>query len=49
MKFFLLFVWLFFLAHIAVALAGDDGIIIINQPNGGQTVCITQGSYVVCY
>ena len=49
MKYFLVFVWLFFLAHIAAALAGDDGILIINQPNGGQTVCITQGSYVVCY
>lgn len=23
--------------------------IIINQPDGGQTVCIVQGSYVTCY
>jgi len=48
MKLFLVFVWLFFLAHIAAALA-DDNIVIINQPSGGQTVCVMQGSYVVCY
>jgi len=23
--------------------------IIINQPNGGQTVCISQGGYMTCY
>ena len=23
--------------------------IIINEPSGGQTVCIVQGSYVTCY
>lgn len=23
--------------------------IIINQPDGGQTVCIVQGSYITCY
>ena len=23
--------------------------IIINDPRGGQTVCIVQGSYVTCY
>ena len=48
MKFFLLFVWLFFMVHMAAALA-NDSIIVINQPNGGQTVCVYQGSYVVCY
>jgi len=48
MKYFLLFVWLFFMVHIAAALA-NDSIIVINQPNGGQTVCVYQGSYVVCY
>lgn len=23
--------------------------VIINQPGGGQTVCIIQGGYVTCY
>jgi hypothetical protein len=23
--------------------------VIINQPGGGQTVCIVQGGYVTCY
>jgi hypothetical protein len=26
-----------------------DETIIINDPRGGQTVCIVQGPYVVCY
>jgi hypothetical protein len=29
--------------------ARSEGTVIINQPNGGQTVCIMQGGYVVCY
>lgn len=47
MKYFLVFVWLFFLAHIVSALA--DETVVINQPDGGQKVCIVQGSYITCY
>ena len=46
-KWFLLFAALYFLIHIAVAVAAEP--VIINQPSGGQTVCIVQGSYIVCY
>jgi hypothetical protein len=46
-KIFLLCAAAYFLIHIAVAVAAEP--VIINQPGGGQTVCIVQGSYIVCY
>jgi hypothetical protein len=45
-KLLLLFTALYFLGHIAVALANP---IIINLPDGGQRVCIVNGQYVTCY
>lgn len=46
-KWFLFFVAMYFLGHIASALAAQP--IIINQPDGGQKVCIVSGGYVTCY
>lgn len=45
-KYFLIFAALYFLAHIGIAAADT---VIINQPDGGQRVCIIQGSVVTCY
>ena len=38
---------MYFLGHIGYALSAET--IIINQPNGGQTICIVQGAFVTCY
>ena len=46
-KLLLLFTALYFLLHMVVALAAEP--VIINTPTGGQTVCIVQGGYIVCY
>lgn len=46
-KWLLLFTALYFLGHMVSALAAQP--IIINQPDGGQKVCIVSGGYVTCY
>jgi hypothetical protein len=45
-KLLLLFTALYFLLHIAAALANP---VVINQPDGGQKVCIVNGQYITCY
>jgi hypothetical protein len=45
-KILLIFVALYFLGHIAVAVAQTT---IVTLPDGGQRVCIIQNGYVVCY
>ena len=47
-KWLLLFAIIYFGAHIYNALAQTTPVI-INQPNGGQTVCIVDGRYITCY
>lgn len=42
-----LLITLLLVGSIIPALASQP--IIINQPDGGQTVCIVQGSYITCY
>lgn len=45
-KFLLVFAALYFLVHIGVALADT---VLINQPNGDQTICMIVGNIVQCY
>ena len=45
-KVFLAFVALYFLGHIGYALADT---VLINQPDGRQTICVIVGSVVQCY
>ena len=45
-KFLLVFAALYFLVHIGVALADT---VLINQPNGEQTICVIVGNIVQCY
>ena len=45
-KILLIFAALYFLGHIAAAVAQTT---IITLPDGGQRVCIVQNGYVVCY
>jgi hypothetical protein len=45
-KLFLAFVALYFLGHIGVALADT---VLINGPDGKQTICVIVGSIVQCY
>ena len=47
LKWVLLFGALYFLGHMAFALALEP--VIINTPTGGQVVCIVDGRYVTCY
>lgn len=47
-KWLLLFALIYFGTHIYVAMAGTTPVI-INQPGGGQTVCIVDGRYITCY
>jgi hypothetical protein len=47
LKWLLIFTALYFLGHAIAAMA--DETVIINQPDGGQRVCVIQGSYVICY
>lgn len=37
------------LLTLAICLNAQAKTIIINQPDGGQTVCIVQGTVVTCY
>jgi len=46
-KYLLAFTALYFLIHIGIAAA--DSTIIINEPNGGQMVCINQRGVVTCF
>lgn len=46
-KWLLIFAALYFLLHAIAAIAAEP--VIINQPDGGQTVCIISGSYITCY
>jgi len=46
-KWLLIFAALYFLLHMVSAMAAQP--VIINQPDGGQRVCIISGSYVTCY
>jgi hypothetical protein len=46
-KWILLFAIIYFGAHIYVALGTEP--VIINQPDGGQKVCIVDGRYITCY
>ena len=46
-KWLLLAMIIYFGTHIYVALAAEP--IIINQPDGGQRVCIVSGGYITCY
>jgi hypothetical protein len=46
-KWVLIFAALYFLGHMIVAVAAEP--VIINQPDGGQRVCIISGGYVTCY
>jgi hypothetical protein len=45
-KMLLIFAALYFLGHIAAAMAQTT---IITLPDGGQRVCIMQNGYLVCY
>lgn len=45
-KLLLVFAAIYFLGHIGYALADT---ILINQPNGGQTICVIVGNIVQCY
>jgi hypothetical protein len=45
-KILLIFTALYFLLHIAAAVAQTT---IVTLPDGGQKVCIIQNGYVVCY
>lgn len=45
-KILLIFTALYFLGHIAAAVAQTT---IVTLPDGGQRVCIIQNGYVVCY
>ena len=47
-KWILIVMILYFGFHIYNALAGTTPVI-INQPDGGQTVCIVDGRYITCY
>ena len=47
LKWLLIFAAVYFLGHAIAAMA--DETVIINQPDGGQRVCVIQGSYVVCF
>ena len=46
-KWLLIFMIIYFGGHIYNALAAQP--VIINQPGGGQTVCIVDGAYITCY
>jgi hypothetical protein len=46
-KWLLIFSALYFLGHMVSAVAAQP--IIINQPDGGQKVCIVSGGYVTCF
>jgi hypothetical protein len=46
-KWLLIFAALYFLGHVIAAVAAEP--VIINQPDGGQRVCIISGGYVTCY
>ena len=45
-KLFLAFVALYFLGHIGAALAET---VLINTPDGRQTICVIVGSVIQCY
>lgn len=45
-RWFLVFAALYFLVHIGIAAADT---ILINQPNGDQTICMIMGNIVQCY
>jgi len=45
-KLFLAFVAMYFLGHIGYALADT---ILINSPDGRQTICVIVGTVVQCY
>lgn len=45
-KWFLVFAALYFLVHVGVASADT---ILINQPDGRQTICVIVGSVIQCY
>lgn len=47
-KWLLIIMILYFGAHIYNALAQTTPVI-INQPDGRQTVCIVDGRYITCY
>jgi len=46
-KWILIMMVVYFGAHIYNALAAQP--VIINQPDGGQTVCIVDGRYISCF
>ena len=46
MKLFLVFVWLYFMLHIGHTLADT---ILINTPDGRQTICVVVNGVVQCY
>lgn len=46
MKLFLIFAWLYFMLHIGAAVADT---ILINSPDGRQTICVIVGTVVQCY
>ena len=46
-KWVLIFTAIYFGLHIAYALAETP--VVINTPDGGQRVCIVQGSILTCY
>lgn len=45
-KWLLLFAALYFLGHIGYALADT---VLINQPDGRQTICVIVGTVIQCY
>jgi hypothetical protein len=46
-KWLLIFGFIYFALHAIVAFGAQP--IIINQPDGGQRVCIVSGGYITCY
>jgi len=46
-KWLLIFTAVYFLGHIAHAVAAQP--VIINNPDGSQRVCIVDGRYITCF